>query len=280
MTGGAGHIGLESARSLLEHGASGVCLFDMESSFEARAESLALLRKEYPDRTILTQDVDVTDESAVSSAVSNAKDQLGSIDHMLCFAGIVATIPAMEMTPQNWRKVLDINVSGSWYCAQAAAKQMIKQESGGSILFTASISAHQVNFPQPQVSYNVSKSAILQLTRSLAAEWAQYGIRVNSLSPGYMDTVLTMLNDGKGLEVGKEIWETRNPMGRMGTPEELTGAVVLFSSTLGGRYLTGEDIKVDGSSCFPTTSLLIKILTSQRNQVDKQYSNRKSQCII
>ncbi|KAK0207285.1 oxidoreductase [Armillaria fumosa] len=96
---------------------------------------------------------------------------------------------------------------------------MINQKTGGSILFTASISEHSVNFPQPQVSYNVSKGVIVQLRRSLAAEWAQYGIRVNSISPGYMDTIL---NEGEGSAEGRRIWGERNPMGRMGTPDELT----------------------------------------------------------
>jgi sorbose reductase len=119
---------------------------------------------------------------------------------------------------------------------------MIKQGTGGSIVFTASISAHSVNFPQPQVSYNVSKGALLQLKSSLAAEWARYGIRVNSISPGYMDTVL---NEGQRLEEARQIWYSRNPMGRMGDASELTGAVVLLCSRA-GRYINGADILVDG----------------------------------
>ncbi|KAG8216735.1 hypothetical protein J3R82DRAFT_6948 [Butyriboletus roseoflavus] len=120
--------------------------------------------------------------------------------------------------------------------------EMVKQQTGGSIVFTASISAHSVNFPQPQVSYNVSKGALLQLKNSLAAEWARYGIRVNSISPGYMDTIL---NHGSGLEKARREWASRNPMGRMGDPAELTGAVVLLCSRA-GRYINGADIIIDG----------------------------------
>lgn len=116
-------------------------------------------------------------------------------------------------------------------------RRMIAQESGGSIVFIASISAHSVNFPQPQISYNVSKAGVLHLTHSLAAEWVRYGIRVNSISPGYMDTIL---NSGDGLEVGRKIWTSRNPMGRMGDPEELTGAVVLLCSRVAGYYWGGH----------------------------------------
>lgn len=109
-------------------------------------------------------------------------------------------------------------------------------------MFTASISAHRVNFPQPQVAYNVSKSALLTLKNCLAAEWAQYGIRVNSISPGYMDTIL---NEGPGLADARAIWTNRNPMGRMGTPQELTGAVVLLCAQA-GSYMNGCDIIIDG----------------------------------
>lgn len=100
----------------------------------------------------------------------------------------------------------------------------------------------QCQFPQPQVSYNVSKGALLQLKSSLAAEWARYGIRVNSISPGYMDTIL---NEGPGLEEARKLWYSRNPMGRMGDPSELTGVVVLLCSRA-GRYINGADILVDG----------------------------------
>ena len=120
---------------------------------------------------------------------------------------------------------------------------MIKQATGGSIVFTASISAHRVNFPQPQVAYNVSKAALLALKSSLAAEWARHGIRVNTISPGYMDTVL---NEGDGLAEARGIWAGRNPMGRMGDPSELAGTIILLCSPA-GRYINGADIVVDGS---------------------------------
>lgn len=124
-------------------------------------------------------------------------------------------------------------------------RQMVQQGTGGSIIFIASISGHSVNFPQPQVSYNVSKGALLQLKSSLAAEWARYGIRINSISPGYMDTIL---NEGEGLEEARRLWYSRNPMGRMGDPSELTGVVVLLCSRA-GRYINGADIVVDGMAC-------------------------------
>jgi NAD(P)-dependent dehydrogenase (short-subunit alcohol dehydrogenase family) len=106
------------------------------------------------------------------------------------------------------------------------------------------ISAHHTNYPQPQAAYNSSKTALLSLAKSLAAEWSSYGIRVNSLSPGYMDTIL---NDGDGLIRARKSWNERNPMGRMGHPWELTGPLVLLCSNA-GRYINGTDIIVDGGA--------------------------------
>ncbi|PBK90200.1 NAD(P)-binding protein [Armillaria gallica] len=243
VTGGSGVLGLAACRALLEHGASGVSIFDVLASISSGKEAITRLQEDFPRAKIITKIVDVRDDATVNAAVSETAVELGSVNILLCFAGVVGTTHATDMDVAEWKRVLDINTTGSWICAQAVAKCMINQKTGGSILFTASISGHSVNFPQPQVSYNVSKGAIVQLRRSLAAEWAQYGIRVNSISPGYMDTVL---NEGEGLAEGRRIWCERNPMGRMGAPEELTGAIVLLCSKYAGRYITGADILVDG----------------------------------
>ena len=117
----------------------------------------------------------------------------------------------------------------------------------GTIVFIASISAHRVNYPQPQAAYNASKAALLSIKSSLAAEWAVHGIRVNTISPGYMDTIL---NEGDGLDEARRTWTARNPMGRMGQPEELTGPLMLLCSGA-GSYITGADLVVDGGqTCF------------------------------
>ena len=124
---------------------------------------------------------------------------------------------------------------------------MIDEKTGGSIVFISSISAHRVNYPQPQAAYNASKAALISVKSSLAAEWAVHGIRVNTISPGYMDTIL---NEGEGLNDARRTWAERNPMGRMGQPEELTGPLVMLCSG-SGSYITGADIVVDGGqTCF------------------------------
>lgn len=171
---------------------------------------------------------------------------MGSIQHLFCFAGIVGVVSALDMTESQWRKTLEVNTTGSFFCAQAVARQMKKQDTGScSITLTASISAHRVNYPQPQAAYNVSKAAIVALKSSLAAEWAVHGIRVNSISPGYMDTIL---NAGEGtIKEARDCWASRNPMGRMGAVGELDGVCVLLASRA-GSYINGADMVIDGGA--------------------------------
>ncbi|KAK8017079.1 hypothetical protein PG993_015268 [Apiospora rasikravindrae] len=216
VTGGAGDLGHAASRALLEHGLRGLMLFDLNAAdAAAKAQSL---QAEFPQAKIRFTNVDVTDALAVHAA------------------------HAVDTSPNEWNRVLSVNTTGVFLCAQAAARQMVKQGTGGSMTFIASISAHRVNYPQPQVSYNVSKAGVMAMVKSLAAEWAVHGIRVNSISPGYMDTIL---NEGVGLDAAKNIWLSRNPMRRMGQPDELTGVIVLLTSRA-GSYINGADILVDG----------------------------------
>jgi NAD(P)-dependent dehydrogenase (short-subunit alcohol dehydrogenase family) len=248
LTGGAGTLALASARALLEHGLSSLALMDLQATIEGSGDRISDLRKEYPQVAIHTIALDVTRESEVERAFDSAQDLMGSIDILCCFAGIVGCVHSISATASQFRKVVDVNLNGTFLCAQAAAKHMIDTARGGSILFTASISAHSTNYPQPQAAYNVSKAGVVHMAHNLAAEWAIHGIRVNCISPGYMDTVL---NAGDNLKPVRDIWASRCPMGRMGDIEEITGPVVLLSSKRAGRYITGADLIVDGGAmCF------------------------------
>jgi NAD(P)-dependent dehydrogenase (short-subunit alcohol dehydrogenase family) len=240
VTGGTGAIGMTAARAMLQHGLSGLMIFDL--NIAASEDKLQALRVEFPNARIEARDVDVTNEDQVSAAVAEAASLLGSVDSLVCFAGIVGCVHALDMPISQWRRILDVNTTGTFLCAQAAARQMVAQGTGGRIIFTASISAHRVNYPQPQAAYNTSKAALVMLKSSLAAEWARYGITVNTISPGYMDTVL---NAGDGLAEARQTWCERNPAGRMGMPEEVAGVVVMLLSRA-GSYINGADIIVDG----------------------------------
>jgi sorbose reductase len=247
ITGGAGTLALAASRALLEHGLSSLCLFDLPTTLASSQAEISRLQLDFPEK-VNTLAVDVTSPSAVNEAFDKVASVMGGIDILCCFAGIVGCVPSILVTPEQFSKVIDVNLTGSFLCAQAAARHMIQSKNGGSIMFTASISAHHVNFPQPQAAYNVSKIGISHLTRNLAVEWAVYGIRVNCISPGYMDTVL---NAGDNLKDVRDIWASRCPMGRMGDIEEITGPVVLLCSKSAGRYITGTDLLVDGgSTCF------------------------------
>lgn len=240
ITGGAGGIGSVTCRALLEHGLEGLAIFDL---FPEEAEkTVSSLKHQFPQATITFTKVDVTNPESVKDAMAKAEADLGSIDIVLCYAGIASSVHALEMSPVEWQKMFDVNTTGAFLIAQAAAQSMTKRMKGGSIILMASISGHFTNFPQPQVHYNATKAAILSMKSSLAGEWARYGIRVNSISPGYMDTIL---NEGAGLEEHRREWRKRNPFGRMGQPEELTGAAILLASKA-GNYITGADILVDG----------------------------------
>jgi sorbose reductase len=245
VTGGAGALGLISAQALLEHGLTSLCIMDLPGTLETSNEQIQSLATKFPSAAITKIALDVTSMESIQAAFELANSTMGGIDILCCFAGIPGCQPSLTVTPDQFNKVMDVNLNGSFFCAQAAAKIMESSKKGGCILFTASMSAHYTNFPQPQAAYNASKAGVAHLTRNLAAEWAVHGIRVNSISPGYMDTIL---NAGDGLADIRKIWDARCPMGRMGDPEEITGAVVLLCSQRAGRYITGADIIIDGGT--------------------------------
>ncbi|KAJ9667325.1 hypothetical protein H2201_002526 [Coniosporium apollinis] len=242
ITGGTGTLALAGARALLEHGLTGLALLDRDA--EHAADLVKELAREFPAAKILVKQVDVTRADEVARAVGEVSEVLGGVDILACYAGVVGCVHALDMKAEEWRRTMDINATGAFICAQAVARAMVAQGRGGSIVFISSISAHRVNYPQPQSAYNVSKAALLHLKNCLAAEWARYGIRVNSISPGYMDTIL---NEGAGLENARKIWAERNPMGRMGSPGELTGPLVLLCSAA-GSFMDGADLVVDGGA--------------------------------
>ncbi|KAI8629812.1 oxidoreductase-like protein [Xylariaceae sp. FL1651] len=240
VTGGAGDLGFAVSRALLEHGLQGLMIFDV-NPVEAETK-VKVLETEFPDAVIRFLKVDITDEVGVDAAVVETIGVLGLVTTVLNFAGMVCCGHALDWTSKDWNRMVNVNTIGGFFVARAVARNMIEHKTGGSIVFVASISAHQVNFPQPQVPYNVSKAGVKAMVRSLAAEWGRYGIRVNSISPGYMDTIL---NEGDGLEEAKKMWLSRHPLGRMGQPDELSGVVVMLASRA-GSYFNGSDLLVDG----------------------------------
>ena len=183
---------------------------------------------------------DVTDAAKVQAAVEEIIDRLGQIDVLVNNAGTCIHRPALDVTPAEWQIVMDVNVNGVWNCAQAFGRQMVAQRSG-VIVNIGSISAQIVNRPQWQAGYNASKAAVHQLTKSLAAEWAPHGVRVNALAPGYVKTEMAPVDEPQF----RRQWIEDAPMQRYAMPAEL-GPSVVFLASDASSFMTGSVLVVDG----------------------------------
>jgi NAD(P)-dependent dehydrogenase (short-subunit alcohol dehydrogenase family) len=176
----------------------------------------------------------------VDRMIAEILKKFGTIDIAYNNAGICVNEKAEEMSYENWKRVIDINLTGIFLTARAAGRVMIKNRKG-SIINTASMSGHIVNTPQPQSGYNASKAGVILLTKSLAVEWAPYNVRVNSISPGYIGTKMTL-----SATQWIPAWEAVTPVKRMGRPEELTAALVYLAGD-GATFTTGTDLVIDGA---------------------------------
>jgi NAD(P)-dependent dehydrogenase (short-subunit alcohol dehydrogenase family) len=240
VTGGGTGIGYGIAHALGEAGAR-VAVVDMDAE---AAESVAHeLEAKGAEALAVTTDVRQPDQ--VAAMVERIVGHWGSLTIGFNNAGIAHWADAETMPVEDWRRIMAVNLDGVFYCAQAEARVML--EAGyGKIVNTASMSAHISNTPQNQAAYNASKAAVLHLTRSLAAEWASRGVRVNSISPGYTRTPLVeaFINEPIGAEKYPQ-WMGLTPMGRMAEVGDLVGAAVYLASEA-SDFMTGHDMVIDG----------------------------------
>jgi NAD(P)-dependent dehydrogenase (short-subunit alcohol dehydrogenase family) len=234
VTGAGRGIGKVMALALADAGCDvSILEINLEGAQKVSEEIKIMGRKS------LAFKADVTNKAEVEKAFGATAEAFGGLDICLNVAGVCIHEPAEDTPEKDWDFVVDTNYKGLFFCCQAAAKIMIPQKKG-SIINIASMSGTAVNVPQKQAHYNSSKAAVIQLTKSLAVEWAPYGIRVNSISPGYTRTEL--------VDIAKSMfaqWESLTPMGRMCTPDELVGALIYLASNA-SSYTTGSDIIVDG----------------------------------
>ena len=243
VTGAARGIGKATATAFAEAGAD-VAIVDLD--YEVAQQTAAELAAA-TGRKVIAVACDCTNEEQVNAMVNTVVEQLGGLDFCHNNAGICINAPADEMTYAQWLKVIDVNLNSIFLTDTVAGKYMLAH-GGGSIINTASMSAHIVNVPQPQCAYNASKAGVIQLTKSLAIEWAKKGVRVNSISPGYIGTDLTL--SAPHLRPLIAQWNDMAPMGRLGTPEELQSICVYLAGDT-STFTTGSDFVIDGAfTCF------------------------------
>jgi len=237
VTGGAQGIGKTISLAYAELGAD-VAIVDI--NYDKAAETAAEIAK-MTGQKIVAYGCNVTDPSSVNKMMSDYEKDFSTINFAVNNAGIFTGDPAIDISPEDFKSVIDVNLNGVFFTAQAAAKLMVKNKTGGSIISTASMSAHIINLPQTIANYCASKAGVVHLTKALAVEWAKYNIRVNCVSPGYIQTELIAT-----LEDLLPVWLEMMPEGsRLGYPKDLIGAFVFLASDA-SLFATGTDLVVDG----------------------------------
>ncbi|KAK3329513.1 hypothetical protein B0H66DRAFT_28334 [Apodospora peruviana] len=247
VSGGGRGVGLTQAEGLLEAGAI-VHVLDRLPTPTADSDFAKVAAKAEKLGTSITyHHIDVRDQAALNEIVGGIADQEGHIDGLIAAAGIQQETPALEYTAEDADKMLGVNVTGVFMTAQAVARQMIKRKHKGSMVLIGSMSGTVANRGLICPAYNASKAAVLQLGRNLAAEWGEHGIRVNTLSPGYIVTSMTA-GLFEAFPERKTAWPEANMLKRLSYPEEYRGAAVFLLSDA-SSFMTGADLRIDGGHC-------------------------------
>ncbi|EKV15415.1 Short-chain dehydrogenase/reductase SDR [Penicillium digitatum] len=242
VTGAGRGLGLALTEALLEAGAKVYALDDLK---EPSAEFRKVQQRATAWRTELQyRRVDVRDTALLHTAIEDIANHEGRIDGLIAAAAIQQETSALEHSTEDTNALLEVNVTGVFMTAQAVARQMIRFGNGGSIALVASMSGTVVNRGLLCPVYNASKAAVIQLARSLAAEWGQHNIRVNTLSPGY---ILTSMLEMLFVEYPdrREQFAKENMLARLSRPREYRGAAVFLLSNA-SAFMTGSDLRIDG----------------------------------
>lgn len=232
VTGGGSGIGRAVAELATAGGARVVVLDrDVSSVDPAVAQSVP---------------VDVTDETAVVAAVGRATDLLGGPpDGIVCAAGVYAIDPALEISADRFLEVLLVNTIGSFVVARECVRRMVDAQVNGALVLLSSIASEEGALREPGVHYAASKGAVVSMTRQLAVEWAEHGIRVNAVSPGVIRTPMLRLTDDP--EATRDYLATGVPLHRLGDADDVARACLYLLGD-GAAYVTGAVLAVDGGA--------------------------------
>jgi gluconate 5-dehydrogenase len=236
VTGATGGLGRPTALGLADMGADVVIVGRRENVLEKVEREIEQL-----GRKSLAVRCDVTDESDVKNMVREAVDEFGRIDILVNYAGINIPRPAEEYPLEEWKKVMDVNVTGTFLCCREVGKVMIKQRKGKIINISSVRGAF--GMPRNYLAYCTSKGAVNMLTKQLACEWAKFNVQVNAIAPTVIATPLTahIMADP---ELSKTM-KSRILLGRWGYPDDLLGAIIYFASDA-SNFVTGQILYVDG----------------------------------
>ena len=235
VTGAGRGIGASLALALAEAGADVAAADIDQATAESTAEAI-----DARGRRSLAIPVDVCASDQVEAMVAAVVQAWDRLDIAVNNAGVAEVTPSAEISEDEWDRVVGVDLKGVFLCAQAEGRAMLDAGSG-SIINVASMSARIVNRPQVHAHYNAAKAGVVQLTRTLAVEWAPRGIRVNSISPGHMHTPMTAFASDEA----KQTWISNTPLARNGDPTDLQGAAVYLASDA-SSFVTGHDLIVDG----------------------------------
>jgi NAD(P)-dependent dehydrogenase (short-subunit alcohol dehydrogenase family) len=236
VTGGGRGIGLACAEALAEHGAA-IVLCDIDAAVleSGRAALAAKGVAAEAHRLDITKSADV-------EALAAALNASAPVDILIANAGIAMPDKGAEDTPdEDWLRMLDVNLNGMFWCCRAFGRAMLDRGKG-AIVTIGSMSGVIANKPQRQTHYNTSKAAVHHMTRSLGAEWATRGVRINSIAPTYIETEMT--RGGAGNQAMFSTWMEFTPMGRMGKPDEIA-AIALFLASPASSVMTGAVVMAD-----------------------------------
>lgn len=239
VTGGGSGIGQAIGLGIAQQNGS-IGIVDLPG--DGPEETLHLIRSAGAKATFV--EADVTNAEQLEEAVNKIQAELGPLTMAVNSAGIANAAPAEDMPLSQWQKVYDIDVTGVFLSCQAEGRAMLKN-GGGSIVNIASMSGTIVNRGLLQVHYNSAKAAVMHLSKSLAMEWAERGIRVNSLSPGY---TMTKMNSRPEMVDQMQVFADETPMKRIADPSEMAGPAVFLLSDA-ASFVTGIDLLADGGFC-------------------------------